>query len=492
MSDIVIFAGSSWINSDHPDPDGEIYSVLRAVGPYQVASVLRNQGYIVTVIDYFPYLLQHRHDDLLKLVDKLITDTTIWVGFSSTFFEDIGQDFQNNPLKHHKIKNFIEYVKEKNKNIKIILGGAHAWKKERPELVDYYVEGYADESILKLTKYLKGEDPFFMFENKTVSSDRTAVNFDFSNYKFSWADEDCINPNEVLPIEISRGCIFKCSYCSYPLNGKKKLDFIKNPKILYDHFMENYDRFGVTSYMYTDDTHNDSLEKLEHLYNNVYSKLPFKIKFSAYLRLDLLKAHPDMIPLLRESGLSSCFFGIESLNYESNKVVGKGMRLEKTVQTLNKVRTAWPNIFLQGAFIVGLPNETEETANNWLNLVTDPTFPLDRVTLNALSLSKIQGVNGYWYNDIEKFPEKYGYTYSTNQSWTSNTGMTYSKAVEIQRKFGKKIREANLNKKAWVTSWRLQNVGLTYDQFKSLTVLESKNTVNSFIDNYLKLLHTRN
>ena len=199
-----------------------------------------------------------------------------------------------------------------------------------------------------------------------------------------------------------------------------------------------------------------------------------------------------MIPLLRESGLSSCFFGIESLNYESNKVVGKGMRLEKTVQTLNKVRTAWPDIFLQGGFIVGLPNETEEPANNWLDLVTDPNFPLDRVTLNALTLSKIQGKNGYWYNDIEKFPEKYGYTYSTNQSWISNTGMTYNKAVEIQRKFSKKIRENNLNKKTWVTSLRLQNVGLTYDQFESLTVLETKNIVNSFIDNYLKLLHTRN
>jgi radical SAM superfamily enzyme YgiQ (UPF0313 family) len=30
---------------------------------------------------------------------------------------------------------------------------------------------------------------------------------------------------KVLPIEIARGCIFKCKFCSYPLNGKQNLDF---------------------------------------------------------------------------------------------------------------------------------------------------------------------------------------------------------------------------------------------------------------------------
>ncbi len=486
MNDVIIFTGSSWVDQDHPDNDGDIFAVLRSIGPYQIASILRSNGYTVRVIDYFPYILKNKYDDLLKLVDCLIKDTTIWVGFSSTFFDDINQNFKNNPLRGNNIKYFINYIKEKNNKLKIILGGASAWKKECSELVDYYVEGYADESILELTKYIEGKNLFFILNNKSIISDRTARNFKFVDYNFSWDNSDFIKHDEVLPIEISRGCIFNCSYCSYPLNGKKKLDFIKNTTILYDHFMENYDRFGVTSYMYTDDTHNDSLEKLEQLYNNVYSKLPFKIKFSAYLRLDLLRAHPDMIGLLKESGLSRCFFGIESLNYESNKAVGKGMRPEKIIETLNRVKTEWKDIFLQGGFIVGLPNETEETASHWLTLITDPDFPLDRTTINSLSISKIQGDNGYWYNDIEKFPEKYGYTYLPNQAWINNTGMTSNKAIEIQRKFGKKIKDNNQNKISWVTAWRLQNIGLTYAQVNSMSSTELKDIVSLYIDDHIQ------
>lgn len=488
MNNIIIFTGSSWIDSDLiRDPDSEIYPVLRSIGAYQTASILRDHGYQVTVIDYFPYLFHNRYDDLLKILDRVMSNETLWAGFSSTFFDSY-QAIDTHPLRSQKIKEFVGYLKTKSSKLKIVLGGATSWRKEFPETVDYYVEGFADETVVGLSKYLQGSNPFFMINDKSITSDRTAVNFNFSDYKFSWHETDNIISNEVLPVEVSRGCIFKCSYCSYPLNGKKKLDFIKNPSILYDHFVENYEKFGVSSYMYTDDTHNDSLEKLEHLYNNVYSKLPFKIQFNAYIRLDLLRAHPQMIPLLKESGISSCFFGIESMNYDSNKVVGKGMRLEKTIETLADVRQAWSNVFLQGAFIVGLPNDTEETINHWLDIATNKEFPLDHVTINPLHLFKNQGDHGYWYNDIEKFPEKYGYSFTSNTDWVSNTGITKQRAVEIKNRFHYKMRSQNRNKTSWLTQWRLQNLNISKEQYMSMSTTDIKGRVDVYFDQYISRL----
>jgi hypothetical protein len=481
MYEIVIFTGSSWIDSSTvKDPDADIFPVLRSIGAYQIASVLRDNHFTSKVVDYFPYLFHKRYNDLLKIVDKIVSDTTLWVGFSSTFFDGYGIT-DSHPLRNEKINHFVNYIKNKNKKIKIVLGGATAWRKEFPTVVDYYVEGYADDSVIGLTTYLKGKNPFFMINDRCISSDKTAANFNFSDYKFKWTDHDDINHNEVLPIEISRGCIFKCAYCSYPLNGKKKLDFIKDSSVLYDHFVENYERFGVTSYMYTDDTHNDSLEKLEYLHNNVYSKLPFKIKFNAYIRLDLLKAHPAMIDILKESGIRSCFFGIESMNYQANKTVGKGMRQEKIVETLHTVREKWNDVFLQGGFIIGLPNETKETASNWLDLVTDPAFPLDHITLNPLHLFRNQGENGYWFNDIEKYPEKYGYTFSSDEDWISNTGMTKRQAIEIKDTYRKKMSRMNKNKLSWMSMWRLQNLDIDLEDYKSM----SKDNINSSVDNFI-------
>jgi len=485
MYSAVIFTGSSWIDSSLvKDPDSDIYPVLRSIGAYQVANVLRDQGYPTKVIDYFPYLFHNRYDQLLKIIDNTVTQDTLWIGFSSTFFDGYWA-IDTHPLRAEKIQNFISYIKEKNSNIKIVLGGASSWKKEFPNVVNYYVEGYADNSVLELTKYLDGKNPFFMIKDQCVSNDRTAVNFNFTDYKFKWYDTDNVKYNEVLPIEISRGCIFKCAYCSYPLNGKKKLDFIKNPTVLYDHFVENYEKFGVTSYMYTDDTHNDSLEKLEYLYNNVYSKLPFKIQFNAYIRLDLLRAHPAMIDILKESGLKTCFFGIESMNYESNKTVGKGMRQDKIVETLYTVRETWNDVFLQGAFIVGLPNETEESASQWLDLVTDPKFPLDHITINPLHLFKNQGESSYWSNDIEKYPEKYGYSFSSNDSWISNTGMTKNHATQIKDKYRSLMFKTQRNKTSWMTAWRLQNLEIDLQQYKSMSSVDLKSKINLFFDNYI-------
>jgi radical SAM superfamily enzyme YgiQ (UPF0313 family) len=483
---VVIFTGSAWIDPDEVnDTDADIYPVLRSIGAYQVASILRNEGYTVKVIDYFPYLLNYRYADLISLIERYINSETLWVGYSTTFFD--GYDASTmHPLRNEKIYSLKDKILSINNKIKTVVGGAKAWKKEFDDFTDFYIEGYADSTVVGLTKYIEGKNPFFQINYKSVISDRAASNFNFSNYSFTWDNTDAINSNECLPIEIARGCIFKCSYCSYPLNGKKKLDFIKSPEILLSEFRRNYELYGVDSYMYADDTHNDSLDKLKYLYDEVYSKLSFKIKFSAYLRLDLLRAHPEMIPLLRESGLRSCFFGIESLNYASNKTVGKGMQTTKIIETLHLLRNEWPDVFMQGAFIVGLPNESENSVKDWLSIISDESFPLDRVTLNPLHLYKDQGESGYWFNDIENNPEKYGYVFSNNNEWTNNTGLTKQRSIQIVKDAGKILQKLGKNKFTWFTDWRLQNLGISRDQRSKLCRHARSEIVREYIEQYIK------
>lgn len=483
---IIIFTGSSWVDPDEVnDADANIYPVLRSIGAYQVASVLRSAGYTVKVIDYFPYLLNWKYDELISIIKKYVDDTTIWVGYSTTFFDGY-DDTSSHPLRNEKIFSIKNAILSINNKIKTVVGGAKVWKKEFDQFTDYYIEGYSDTTVIELTKYIQGKNPFFQLSYKSVVSDRTASNFDFSNYSFSWDKTDAIQPNECLPIEISRGCIFKCAYCSYPLNGKNKLDFIKSPNVLLSEFKRNYELYGVDSYMYADDTHNDSLDKLKYLYDEVYSKLPFKIKFSAYLRLDLLRAHPEMIPILRESGLTSCFFGIESLNYESNKTVGKGMQMSKTIDTLHLLKKEWPNVFMQGAFIIGLPNESKETAAQWLEVISDKSFPLDRITLNPLHLYRDQGESGYWFNDIENNPEKYGYTFTDNSNWINNKGLTKQSAGQIVRDAGRRLRAAGKNKFTWFTDWRLHNLEITRDQYTNMNRISIALAIDIYISKYIQ------
>lgn len=87
-----------------------------------------------------------------------------------------------------------------------------------------------------------------------------------------YEDEDAIVPGEALTIELTRGCRFRCKFCSYPLNGRKTNDYFRDQNSLYLELLQNYEKHGVTRYFFSDDTYNESTEKLLYLkkFSNVF------------------------------------------------------------------------------------------------------------------------------------------------------------------------------------------------------------------------------
>jgi hypothetical protein len=470
MAQIIIFTGL------------DSMGFIRYIGPYQIANRLRDHGYSVQVVDFFPYISNLPLDYIRKILDKLVDKDTLWIGFSTTFFRNLKStkhtlsdesQSDNKVFSDEDEKEILNFVKSRSPRCRFVIGGARAWLKTGGALIDTYIEGYSDDSAVAFTKWCEGKNPFLMVENHghaiSIVNDRKASSFDFVNHKFSWHESDHIFKNEILPIEISRGCIFKCSFCSFPLNGRKKFDYIKDYGVLKDHFIENYERFGTTRYVYTDDTHNDSPRKLEELFEHVYSKLPFKIKFSAYIRLDLLAAHKHTIELLRDSGLENAYFGIESMNYNANKAMGKGMRQQKIVDTLQYIRdTCGDQIRTEGSFILGLPNDSKKSIEEWLLLISGPNFPLHSVRLHALQIRTKQVIDAPWNSDIDKNPEKFGYSMLPNRKWINNENLTFDQAWDLYLKFSKTLH----NKLNTFTIYELMNVGCSLEESQKLRYTE--------------------
>jgi hypothetical protein len=474
--------------------NGTSRGMLRSIGAYQIANSLRNVGYTVQVIEYFPIIANYSLEILLQILDNHVDENTLWVGFSSTFLvldDNVPIWVQNNDYSSQfvgsaqlqTIKNFIS---KKNSKCKFVLGGARPSQVPAWDFINYFIIGYADQTAIDLTKYLQGKNPFMQFvENKngsrSVVYDKKGSLFNFTEGVFRWHESDHIRSGESLPIEISRGCIFRCAFCAYPLNGKKKLDFIKDSKILRDELTYNYEKYKITDYIFVDDTHNDSVEKLEILYNEVYSKLDFKINFSAYLRLDLLRSHPETIELLKESGLKSCFFGIESLNYETNKTVGKGIKINNALETLTILKDKWTDIYKQAGFIIGLPNDSEDTINEWLTTISDSTFPVDHVNVGALYISNSKGK--IWKNKFEENLEKYGYTFTGPDNWINNKGLSRDQAIKIANAFPVK------NNGSWMYRHALNAMHLDSDQFnKKVRNKEIKTHIENIVLDYAKKL----
>lgn len=448
---------------------------FRSIGAYQIANVLRQHGYTVQVVDWLSTIISEDNHIFLNILKKYVSKDTLWIGFSTTFFfhkpkvnstkiNRIEETFKNNIFNNIQITEIKDFVYSVSPRCKFVLGGGRAYLEDTTGLIDVFILGYADQSVIEFTKFCQNNNPFFQYTlskggKMIVNNDTKAVNYDFSNSKFSWHNSDHINFGEALPIEISRGCIFNCSYCSYPLNGKKKLDYIKNPELLTEIFLSNYEKYKTTNYVYLDDTHNDSTEKLEILFNKVYSRLPFKINFCTYLRLDLLNAHPETIELLLLSGLVSCFFGIESLNYESNRVIGKGIRQDKIISTLQKIKDTWKeDVRTEGGFIIGLPNDSIDSVKSWVSILEDENL-LHSYRFHSLGINQVLKKKP-WSSKFDQDPIKYGYKMLPNNHWINNKGMTSFQAwqlyIELEQRLG--------NKLPWTGVFDFHNLGATFEE----------------------------
>lgn len=408
----------------------------RGIGAYQVAGHLRQHGYSVQVIDFTDHFTE---EELTEAIGRFIGNNTLAIGVSSTFYQggylSGGNDEYEPENKDHNflptnVINSLKTTKQKYNNIKFLIGGANSYRCEDGSLFDVSFQGYSEAALLE---YLENQRRIWPKKNNLTKLNGDVFHFDVSTLAHRWEDNDLIFINETLPIEISRGCIFKCKFCNYPLNGKKKFDYLRSANLIKQELIDNYERFGTTRYLFGDDTFNDSTYKLEQLHK-VISELPFKIEFATYLRLDLLYAHREQIDLLKDMGLSHAFFGIESMNERTAKLIGKGMNSEKVKEFLLELQyNHWKDqVAIECSFIVGLPYEDKVSLDKTFQWVHD-----NKITnfWNALGLEPERP----YKSDFDKNFEKYGYTLTPSKmkygwQWKNNI-MDSDEALAIAKEY---------------------------------------------------------
>ncbi len=361
-----------FLNSCVPSNDSS--SNIRVLGPYQVAWYLRKHNYSVQVIDF---IFKFTEEQTLDLIFKHITPETKILGVGLMILLD------NPSVKStvDKIANVLRKVKKEYPNIKLVVGGASSpfWSRHfrNGSLFDYVITGYAENTTLALCNYLyrNGQHPRFdlINGNKTIKEEfiqGLEVQHTIENSNHIWHKRDAIQQGETLPLELSRGCIFKCKFCSYPHIGKNKKDFNRNMECVKEELIHNYENFRVTNYYMIDDTFNADHGRMVEFANMVRT-LPFKINYVTYLRLDLIHAHPETEDILLESGLLGAQIGIETFNQKASDLIGKSWLAKNSKEYLPKLLfDKWKNkVAVRTSMITGIPPETFEEckqSNKWM------------------------------------------------------------------------------------------------------------------------------
>jgi len=443
-------------------------TMSRGYGAHRLGSHLRLNGFSVLVIDFSSVLT---YDIWKTICDHAIGNNTKLVGFSTTWwpyrkpFEKnirfnscniawLTESKNNTPINENSLtyhavigemSQWISIIKQKNKKIKIVLGGPKIeFYRDFP--ADYFINGLGENQIIDLLTDNKRIWP------KIIQHDINSNlrNWGWNTCSTQYTSYDYINSNEILNLEIARGCKFKCNFCSFPLIGQKDVaGYTKTEDTIYNELIKNYNEFGTTKYFIADDTFNDSIEKLE-MVARIKNKLPFNLQTKAYIRADIIATQPKQIPLLKEGGLASCYIGIESFHPAAGKFAGKGMNPTRRKQALYEMQKHWgDSVSINGGYIVGLPGEDEAFVREQADWFSKEDCPVNYgVSFLGLIIHPYYEGSTIYPSEIDRDPEKFGYIIPDKTKpthWAKQDGtdiLTYTRAHELATELNHKVWSA--------------------------------------------------
>lgn len=440
----------------------------RSAGTWKIAYTLRNSGYSVFVVDFFPELWAR--GVLLKILDRVIGENTLFMGFGATNFSKVGTSLTYKekkgrtapgittwPLEDDEMVNIISHVKTKNPKLKVAYGAPYSKTRAedfdllKTQGVDFGVFGFGEDKVLEIAYDIKQSRNMIATtanfdEPKLFITDKETPNYDFRNQVAHPLEDDLFKENDIMPIEMARGCIFKCTYCNFEMKGKSSKDtkHIRTPESVRDEMMKNYELFGVTDYLISDDTFNDSTQKLIDL-RDMIKTLPFEPSFWSYIRADLIASNPIQMTLLAEIGVTRIVLGLETLDRKSGRLVGKGGDPKKLLNMCKELKATYANmnkpLIVQSGVIIGLPNDTRESIESWIGTFIETNDYVDCIAPSVLYLMEGTEIYenaldvGYIPSKTKEDLHKYGQW--RNDHWSQIEAREFTdEIIERDRKIG--------------------------------------------------------
>ncbi len=316
---------------------------------------------------------------------ELLEDNPLAVAISSTFvsFDDIA--------------NIARFVKAHNPEIPVTVGGALIkkvmdkgaglkeetlrWLNGFRGLIDLFIiESEGELTLIKTIDALKRERPtdeientaFYAGSNGLVFTQRKRENIDLDREYIRWNRIDPAYMRKTLPINTSRGCLYRCRFCTYRNFFKgvkyKSLDALRRE-------LKSIPRDGSVRHIrFTDDNFTASPERLREVCQMMIDE-DFPFGWSSFARPDAITT--EIAALMSRSGCEFLEMGIESGNDGMLRRMGKGFGIDEVKRAVDHLNTH--GIAVSGGFILGYPGETEETLQQTIDFINQSALSYYRL-----------------------------------------------------------------------------------------------------------------
>ena len=362
-----------------------------------------------------------KHDIRCKVLDEEITKITPDVLREKMEGLEKPYIFGVSCLTAHIARGYevAKMIKEEFPDATVVFGGLHPTTLPEEALrtgyVDYVVRGEGEEVMLQLHRAIRGDgDP-----TKILGVSYTRDGEFFHNGEAPLIPD--INQIPTFPYHLfedkkydmgflatSRGCPYRCSYCSQRLLTGTTYRYKSAEKIM-EELEILVERYGQKNVVFYDDNFCLKARRVHELCDLIIAKgMQHKVHLSIQTRADNMLVHggEDLIRHMAEAGFTHAGFGMETGVQRLADLIRKDETVECHMETTKLCQKYGISVSL--FMIYGLPTETsadreesyrvvgeaEVVATKYNNLIPYPGTPL----WNELKDSGRVVINKNWHN----------------------------------------------------------------------------------------------
>lgn len=364
---------------------------------YLAAFLIKN-GFQVKIIN----LSQKGGYSISGLVNLIKDFSPQLVGFST---------YQRNILY---VLGIARFIKEINRDIKVILGGPQitfmpsSSLKNMP-MVDYLCRSEGELTILSVAKAIAGGNPFeeikgvtYCINGEIIETEKIEEYENLDEYPSPHLMEifDYSEVDEVI-ILTSRGCPFNCVFCYTPVASKHKIRFHSVERVLEE--IKWVVKKGKNRLWFADPNFSYKSERVREILESIL-KEGLKVNIWLETRADLVDE--DMIKLMKKAGVHTIALGLESASERILKIIRKKLSLEQLKKAISLAQKYEIEVELFSQY--ALPGETFEEALKTLEFVKSHGIKIEGNS-NAQQMQLYFGTpvtKNYKKYGIKPFPEK--------------------------------------------------------------------------------------
>jgi anaerobic magnesium-protoporphyrin IX monomethyl ester cyclase len=170
----------------------------------------------------------------------------------------------------------------------------------------------------------------------------------------------------------SRGCPYRCAFCSWPQTMYGHRYRVRSAKNVVDEMEHCVEKYGPGEIFFDDDTFTIGKTRVMEICREIRDR-DLRVVWSCMGRTDTVD--DEMLADMFNAGCRKIKFGVETGSKRIMATIQKGLDLDKVATAFQIARSVGMEV--HGTFMIGLPGETRDTVRETVELAC--SIPMDSV-----------------------------------------------------------------------------------------------------------------